>query len=278
MFQFLVSGSGWAPNRDSLDRTRVLEHTADALVKRFMPQGVLDTASLLDIPALFASEGKSASTLLARVGRITKLRLTNKEYEFDYVLDSDIPGVMNSTLASLTRELSIDDWEFSRTHWAIKDADLFHVLLKNDAIAKVAPKLFRLSDEPIDEDSVSVMMPFDSVFSPVYVALRKAAEDVRMTCTRADDIWDDDVIIQDVVKLINTARVVICDLTNKNANVFYEAGIAHTLGKDVILIAQHESDIPFDLRHIRHIKYHPNTQGLKELSEKVSKRLTVLAK
>lgn len=97
-----------------------------------------------------------------------------------------------------------------------------------------------------------------------------------MRCLRADDIWEDDVIIQDVVKLIGSARVVICDLTNKNANVFYETGIAHTFGQDVILIAQHDSDIPFDLRHVRHIKYFPNEQGLGELAEKVSKRLESL--
>jgi len=278
MFQFIVSGAGWAPDHDSFDRTRVFEHTDAPLVARFKPNDVLDTKALLDIPALFASEGTSSATPLARVGRITRIKLANRMYEIDYTVDQDIPGIPNATLDSLSKQLGIDHWEFSRTHWAVKDADLFQVLLKHDAVPRVAPKLFKLSDEPVDEDSVAVMMPFAAEFSPVYQALRQAAKDVRMSCTRADDIWNEDVIIQDVVNLIRCARVVICDLTGKNANVFYETGIAHTLGKDVILIAQHESDVPFDLRHIRHIKYHPNSEGLASLTEKVSKRLEVLLK
>ena len=123
----------------------------------------------------------------------------------------------------------------------------------------------------------SEMMPFSAEFNGVHAALQAAVNAAGMRCLRADDIWENDVIIQDVVKLIGTAQAVICDLTGKNANVLYETGIAHTMGQDVILVAQHESDIPFDLRHIRHIKYLPNEQGLKELTEKVSNRLSALA-
>jgi hypothetical protein len=47
------------------------------------------------------------------------------------------------------------------------------------------------------------------------------------------------------------SRVVICDCTGRNPNVFYEIGIAHTLGREVILITQNPEDIPFDLRHLR---------------------------
>ena len=65
-----------------------------------------------------------------------------------------------------------------------------------------------------------------------------AAAAVGKKCKRADDIWNHESIIQDVVSLICKSSVVICDLTGKNANVFYEAGIAHCLGKDVILITQ----------------------------------------
>ena len=68
-------------------------------------------------------------------------------------------------------------------------------------------------------------------------------------------------IIQDVVSLIDKSRVVICDCTGRNANVFYEIGIAHTLGREVILITQNEADIPFDLRHLRYVKYLNNAEG-----------------
>ena len=55
-----------------------------------------------------------------------------------------------------------------------------------------------------------------------------------------------------------------------------ERGIAHSLGKDVILITQSADDVPFDLRHLRYIQYLNNGEGLRQLSEKVKARLEAL--
>ncbi|AEK58452.1 conserved hypothetical protein [Acidithiobacillus caldus SM-1] len=55
--------------------------------------------------------------------------------------------------------------------------------------------------------------------------------------------------------------------------MFYEAGIAHALGKEVILIAQSQDDVPFDLRHIRYVKYLNNAQGLSVLSDAIASRI-----
>lgn len=80
-----------------------------------------------------------------------------------------------------------------------------------------------------------------------------------------------------MVSLIDRGRIVVCDLTGRNPNVFYEAGIAHTLGREVIIIAQSEHDIPFDLRHLRHIRYLNNNEGLADLVEALQTRMqTVL--
>jgi nucleoside 2-deoxyribosyltransferase len=49
--------------------------------------------------------------------------------------------------------------------------------------------------------------------------------------------------MQDVWNHINKARIIIADLTTRNPNVFYEVGIAHALGKDVILLTQNLSRI-----------------------------------
>ena|GEM_PF-6645403 len=111
---------------------------------------------------------------------------------------------------------------------------------------------------------LSIRMPFRADFTPVYSAIQGGASDVKMSCERADDIWEHHAIIQDIVNSISRARVVVCDCTGKNPNVFYEAGIAHTLGKEVILIAQSEEDIPFDLRHLRFIKYHSEWRRIKK--------------
>ena len=62
-------------------------------------------------------------------------------------------------------------------------------------------------------------------------------------------------IIDDICNSILGADVVVADCTGQNPNVFYELGIAHTLGKDVILLTQSIDDIPFDISHLRFIEY-----------------------
>jgi hypothetical protein len=47
--------------------------------------------------------------------------------------------------------------------------------------------------------------------------------------------------------------------------VFYETGIAHTVGKEVILITQNMDDVPFDLRHLRCILYEYTPRGVQIL-------------
>lgn len=54
---------------------------------------------------------------------------------------------------------------------------------------------------------------------------------------------------------INTAKVLIADLTGNNPNLFYEVGLSHAIGKNVILITCDTSGVPFNLRHLGYIKY-----------------------
>jgi hypothetical protein len=58
--------------------------------------------------------------------------------------------------------------------------------------------------------------------------------------------------------------------------VFYEVGIAHTLGREVILITQSEHDIPFDLRHLRYVKYLNNTEGRAALGTALEGRMQTI--
>jgi hypothetical protein len=139
------------------------------------------------------------------------------------------------------------------------------------------PTVFRIAEhENIEPTLASAMMPFSADFTPVYKSIQLAAGNVDLRCRRADDIWEDHAIIQDVVSLIDRSRIVVCDCTGRNPNVFYEVGIAHTLGREVILITQSEQDIPFDLRHLRHIRYLNNTEGRASLTESLEGRMRTI--
>jgi hypothetical protein len=82
--------------------------------------------------------------------------------------------------------------------------------------------------------------------------------------------------MDDIINLIWRARVVVADLSSKNPNVFYETGIAHTLGREVIQIAQSIDDIPFDLRAIRSLTYLNNGEGPERLKAQIVERLKYL--
>lgn len=137
------------------------------------------------------------------------------------------------------------------------------------------PAVFDVPEEGVDPKLIAVMMPFDG-FSPVYEAITGACQIAGLRAQRADDIWDHQTIIQDVFSLIFRSRAVVCDYTGRNPNVFYEAGIAHTLGKTVIPITQHPSDVPFDVSHHRYIRYLNNSEGLATMKKQLIRKLQSL--
>jgi hypothetical protein len=61
--------------------------------------------------------------------------------------------------------------------------------------------------------------------------------------------------MQDIWLAIQRADVIIADVTGRNPNVFYELGIAHTLGRRSLILSQRSSDIPFDISAMRHLTY-----------------------
>ena len=128
-------------------------------------------------------------------------------------------------------------------------------MIREVSLKRQKPKVFILPDhEKIVESLVSLMMPFEKSFDGVLQAVSEVCAQKHFTCRRADNFWEQDLILQDIVTLIDKSRIVICDCTGRNPNVFYEIGIAHTLGRDVILITQNNEDVPFDLRHLLYIR------------------------
>lgn len=85
-------------------------------------------------------------------------------------------------------------------------------------------------------------------------------------------------VMEDIWKGIVQSELVLADTTGRNPNVFYEIGIAHSIGKEILLITQSVSDIPFDIQRYRHIEYSDNYDGFVRLREGIRGRLRELAK
>ena len=255
----------------------MLEDTDQAHEKKIKPGGKVDYSLIAKIPALFVNEINGPGNQLARTGTIFSTGTLGKDVVLEYAWDLEIDPIPNSELIQMASELGIGSHQFSRTHWSIINVDLFKTLMRHNSPSRRKPSVFQINiPEVIEEDLVSVMMPFSPDFNVVYETIQQATQDANMRCNRADDIWIDNTIIQDVVSLIDRSRIVVCDCTRKNPNVFYETGIAHTLGRDVVLITQSQEDIPFDVQHHRYIRYLNNTEGLNNLRIDLAKRINTL--
>lgn len=105
-------------------------------------------------------------------------------------------------------------------------------------------------------NSCFVIMPFESTYNTEYArVIKPAVEATGLACIRADEIYSKPHIMADIWKSMRAARIVIAELTGRNTNVFYEVGVAHTLGKPVIIITRNEDDVPFDLKGLRYRYY-----------------------
>lgn len=274
MFHLLVAFQGWQDSGGTLSNSRVYIKPDEEPGRSFFSSGKLDISQISSIPALLVTETGGNGPQLARVAHITKVTQGSSETAIQYAIDSSVLPISNKDLESYSAQMGLGKYTLTHTHWRICEADLFKILLLNQQKSDISPKVFSIGAMRSQEANlVSVMMPFRAEFNPVYSALQAATSAAGMNCVRADDIWEHHAVIQDIVSIIARARVVICDCSGKNANVFYETGIAHTLGKEVILITQSEEDIPFDLRHLRYIRYLSNGEGLQNLSQSVQARL-----
>jgi hypothetical protein len=101
-------------------------------------------------------------------------------------------------------------------------------------------------------DTCFVMMPFgewmDTYYKEIFIP---AIKEAGMEPIRADELFSTGSVIEQIWEQISGAKVLLADLTGKNANVFYELGLAHAAHKPVVFTTGNLDDVPFDLRHLR---------------------------
>jgi hypothetical protein len=140
----------------------------------------------------------------------------------------------------------------------------------------IKPRFNKLRFTPRDNHCF-YLCPFSEPFNTVYNDhIIKAVTSNGFTVERADEIFGTQPIIEDIWEAINSASLVIADVTGKNPNVMYETGMAHTIGKPVLIITQNIDDVPFDLKHYRCIIYEYTPRGCAKLEEKVTSTVRFL--
>jgi hypothetical protein len=107
-----------------------------------------------------------------------------------------------------------------------------------------------------------VIMPFGGRFDELYqTTYAPAIQDLGLTPLRADEIYDNQPIIQDIDQSIRAATLILADVTGRNPNVNYELGAAHALKKEVVITTSDPADVPSDYRHIRYLIYNMERPG-----------------
>jgi len=131
------------------------------------------------------------------------------------------------------------------------DQVLQPLVLTTPALTK---KKMRKTKTPIG--TCFVLIPFKEPFETYYrLIIKPAIGSANLEVKRGDSLFTPTPIMGDVWQMVQEAKVLVAELTEKNANVFYELGLAHAIGKSVVLISETMDDVPFDLQQLRVILY-----------------------
>jgi len=107
-----------------------------------------------------------------------------------------------------------------------------------------------------------VIMPFSETWSDgTYAFIRRAVTRIGISAAgihlyRADEIASPGQISGQIKDAIDSARVVIADITNVNPNVMWELGYADGKGKAIVILNQDPGSSPFDMADRRQVAYH----------------------
>ena len=97
------------------------------------------------------------------------------------------------------------------------------------------------------EKQIFVIQPFGKESEAVFGLISSAAARANASVFRADSISSGTNITESIRQAIQSAPLLIADVTDANPNVMYEVGFAQAQKKPLILIAKSSRAIPFDL-------------------------------
>jgi hypothetical protein len=118
-----------------------------------------------------------------------------------------------------------------------------------------------------------VAIPFTKEMDDVfYYGIQQPVRDAGFVCERVDQEAFTGDILDRVKKKIETAAVVIAELSGANPNVYLEVGYAWGKGRPTILLVKGEQDLRFDVRGQRCLKY----ERIKDLEDALHKELRSL--
>lgn len=122
-------------------------------------------------------------------------------------------------------------------------------------------------------DHAFVAMPFSEEFEDVFhYGIAAAVRECGLLCERIDQVVFTGDILNRMKERIRTASLVVADLTGANANVYLEVGFAWASGVPTVLVHHKDSELTFDVRGEKCLRY----GSIKELESSLSHELSQL--
>src|SRR5882724_3446447 len=124
-----------------------------------------------------------------------------------------------------------------------------------------------------DKPHVFVAMPFNDEMEDVYVfGIQQPVNEAGFLCERADMTTFTGDILARIKSRIETAALVIADLTGANPNVYLEVGYAWGKDRSTLLLSKQSDELKFDVRGQRTLVY----KSISDLAKKLEADLAAL--
>jgi len=166
----------------------------------------------------------------------------------DYKNDQFRQSIENQ-ISELTKELTANKDRFNNINHLIADGQKIRQIDKQDDVDFFAN--IGIRDNSVDKKLVFVLTPFNEQFNDQFYAIKDTIEEFGFTCSRGDEQNLSSNILPYIISQIKKSRVVVANISGRNPNVFYELGLAHALGKPVVIVSEALENIPFDISGTR---------------------------
>lgn len=107
---------------------RYLEYTNSETQMRYRNLSPEVIREIKSLPCLFMQEHCDGG---AFIGYIQNIQVSQGDYKVTFRKDDSVNVISKNDIERIALELCIEEFEFYRTHWAIKNSDLFRVLNEN---------------------------------------------------------------------------------------------------------------------------------------------------
>lgn len=150
---------------------------------------------------------------------------------------------------------------------------------EDDMMMNINP-IFKARNLQIDQSLVFGVLPFEEKLEFFKGIVRPEIEKNSMEFITSESIFSRNDIMEDIWTYICKSKFVVADISHKNPNVFYELGICHSIGKEVIILCDQESlkedyagKLPFDVTTKRMIIYSDKGVGVKDFEQKLGRHI-----